>query len=191
MEGSMFAYIILALIILLVAAAIGGYNSLIQIRNQVRNAWKQIDVQLKRRHDLIPNLVNSVKGQMEFEKGTLEGVIQARAAAVGAKNIADSMAKEDMLSSALSKLFAVVENYPTLKANESVHPLMEELTTTENQITFARQFYNDITTTYNTKLEMFPANLFASSMGFKFFPLFQVKDTAERDVPRVDLSLKK
>ena len=187
----MMFYISLVVVIILVTISIGGYNTLIRLRNQVRNAWKQIDVQLKRRHDLIPNLVNAVKGQMEFEKGTLESVVQARAAAVGAKTVADSMAKEDVLSSALSKLFAVVENYPELKANESVKPLMEELTTTENQITFARQFYNDITTTFNTKLEMFPTNLFASSMGFKFFPLFQVKDAAEREAPTVDLSLKK
>jgi LemA protein len=184
-------FILLAVILILVLLFVGMYNSLVRIRNQVRNAWKQIDIQLKRRHDLIPNLVNAVKGQMEFEKGTLEGVIQARAAAVGAKNISDSMVKEDMLSSALSKLFAVVENYPTLKANESVAPLMEELTTTENQISFARQFYNDITTTFNTKIELFPANLFASALGFKLFPLFQVKDAAEREVPTVDLSLKK
>jgi LemA protein len=187
----MFFFVFFILIIIVSAVGIIGYNSLIRLRNQVRNAWKQIDIQLKRRHDLIPNLVNAVKGQMEFEKGTLEGVINARAAAVGATNIADSIAKEDVLSSALSKLFAVVENYPTLKANESVQPLMEELTTTENQITFARQFYNDITTSYNTKLEIFPTNLFASSMGFKFFPLFQVKDTQEREAPAVDISLKK
>ncbi|RPI07028.1 MAG: LemA family protein [Ignavibacteriae bacterium] len=186
----MFFFLLLALVIILAAFAIGGYNSLIQIRNQVRNAWKQIDIQLKRRHDLIPNLVNAVKGQMEFEKGTLERVIQARAAAVGAHSIPDSMAKEDVLSSALSKLLAVVENYPTLKANESVGPLMEELTTTENQISFARQFYNDITTKYNTKLEIFPTNLFASSFGFKMFPLFTIKDAGERETPTVDLSLK-
>jgi LemA protein len=184
-------FFIIGIVIVIAAIVILTYNSLIRIRNQVRNAWKQIDVQLKRRHDLIPNLVNAVKGQMEFEKGTLESVVQARAAAVNASGIADSIAKEDILSSALSKLFAVVENYPTLKANESVKPLMEEVTTTENQITFARQFYNDITTTYNTKLEIFPINLFASSFGFKFFPLFQVKDAAEREVPTVDLSLKK
>jgi LemA protein len=184
-------FIIIGLVVIIAAIVIFVYNSLIRVRNQVRNAWKQIDVQLKRRHDLIPNLVNTVKGQMEFEKGTLESVIQARAAAVNASGIADSIAKEDILSSALSKLFAVVENYPTLKANESVKPLMEELTTTENQITFARQFYNDITTNYNTKLEMFPVNLFASSFGFKLFPLFQVKNAAEREVPIVDLSLKK
>ncbi len=184
-------FVVLALVIILVIVAIALYNGLIRIRNQVRNAWKQIDVQLKRRHDLIPNLVNAVKGQMEYEKGTLENVIKARAAAVGATGIADSMAKEDVLSSALSKLFAVVENYPTLKANESVRPLMEELTTTENQISFARQFYNDITTTFNTKLEVFPTNLFASALGFRLFPLFQVKDASEREVPTVDLSLKK
>ena len=187
----MLAFVFIAFIILIVAVSIAAYNSFVRLRNQVRNAWKQIDVQLKRRHDLIPNLINAVKGQMEFEKGTLESVILARSAAVGAKNIADSIEKEDMLSTALSKLFAVVENYPTLKANESVQPLMEELTTTENQITFARQFYNDITTSYNTKLEMFPANLFASSFGFKMLPLFQIKESADRETPTVDLSLKK
>jgi LemA protein len=180
-----------ALIVVIIFILIGIYNSLIRVRNQVRNAWKQIDIQLKRRHDLIPNLVQAVKGQMEFEKGTLESVIQARSAAVGAKSISDSIAKEDMLSSALSKLFAVVENYPVLKANESVRPLMEELTTTENQISFARQFYNDITTTFNTKIEIFPTNLFASSLGFKMFPLFQIKEAHEREVPAVDLSLRK
>jgi LemA protein len=183
--------IILAVIVVLGLFLIGIYNSLVRVRNQVRNAWKQIDVQLKRRHDLIPNLVNAVKGQMEFEKSTLESVIQARAAAINAKGISDSIAKEDLLSSALSKLFAVVENYPTLKANESIKPLMEELTTTENQISFARQFYNDITTTFNTKLEIFPTNLFASALGFELFPLFQVENAAEREVPNVDLSLRK
>jgi LemA protein len=182
--------IFVVLILVLVAVAITGYNSFVKLRNEVRNAWKQIDVQLKRRHDLIPNLVNSVKGQMEFEKGTLEGVVQARAAAVNAGSVAESMVKEDVLSSALSKLFAVVENYPNLKSNESVQPLMEELTTTENQITFARQFYNDIVTTYNTKLEMFPANLFALSMGFRHFPFFQIKDEQDRQTPTVNLSLK-
>jgi LemA protein len=184
-------FILIGILIALILIFIMTYNSLIRVRNQVRNAWQQIDVQLKRRHDLIPNLVNAVKGEMEFEKSTLESVIKARAAAVNATGIADSIAKEDVLSSALSKLFAVVENYPTLKANESVKSLMEELTTTENQITFARQFYNDISTTFNTKLEMFPVNLFASSFGFTVFPLFQIKDEREREVPTVDLSLKK
>jgi LemA protein len=187
----MLFFIVLAIAIILVLIAISVYNGLIRIRNQVRNAWKQIDVQLKRRHDLIPNLVNAVKGEMEFEKGTLENVVRARSAAVGASGMADSVAKEDVLSSALSKLFAVVENYPNLKANEEVQRLMEELTTTENQITFARQFYNDMTTTYNTKLEVFPTNLFASALGFALFPLFQVENAAEREVPTVDLSMKK
>ena len=181
----MFFLIFLALVIILVVVAIGGYNSLIQIRNQVRNAWKQIDVQLKRRHDLIPNLVNAVKGQMEFEKSTLESVIQARAAAINAKGISDSMAKEDLLSSALSKLFAVVENYPTLKANESVKPLMEELTTTENQISFARQFYNDSVMTYNVRIEVFPVNFVASMFSFGHRDLFEVKAEAEREAPQV------
>lgn len=187
----MLFFVFIGIMGVLIILAITGYNALIRLRNQVRNAWKQIDVQLKRRHDLIPNLVNAVQGQMEFEKGTLEGVTTARAAAVGATGMTESMAKEDLLSSALSKLFAVVENYPTLKANESVAPLMEELTTTENQISFARQFYNDITTSYNTRLEVFPANLFASSLGFKFFPLFQVKDAHEREAPDVNLSKKR
>ncbi|MBN1397717.1 MAG: LemA family protein [Bacteroidetes bacterium] len=187
----MLFYIIAAIIILLFFVVIGIYNSLISVRNQVRNAWRQIDVQLKRRHDLIPNLVNAVKGQMEFEKSTLESVVQARAAAINAKGISDSIAKEEMLSSALSKLLAVVENYPNLKSNEQVKQLMEELTTTENQITFARQFYNDITTTYNTKLEKFPTNLFASALGFELSPLFQIENAAEREVPKVDLSIKK
>jgi LemA protein len=166
-------YIFLALVVILVAVSMGGYNSLIRLRNQVRNAWKQIDVQLKRRHDLIPNLVNAVKGQMEFEKSTLECVVQARAAAVSAKTMNESMAKEDLLSSALSKLFAVVENYPALKANESIQPLIEELTTTENQISFARQFYNDIATSHNTKLELFPTNPFASSLALHCFRCFR------------------
>jgi len=183
--------IFLAFVVLLIAISIFGYNALIRLRNQVRNAWKQIDIQLKRRHDLIPNLVNAVKGQMEFEKGTLEGVIYARSAAVNAAGMTESISKEGDLTSALSKLFAVVESYPALKANENIGPLMEELTTTENQITFARQFYNDITTSYNTRLEVFPANLFASSLGFKLFPLFHMKDAHEREAPTVDLSAKK
>lgn len=187
---SIIAILIVAAIVIALFL-IGTYNSLIRIRNQVKNAWQQIDVQLKRRHDLIPNLVNTVKGYMEFEKSTLEAVIQARAAAVGARNIADSIQKEDVLTSALSKLFAVVENYPNLKANESVAGLMEELRTTENQIAFSRQFYNDIATKFNTKIEVFPVNLFASSFGFVLFPLFEIKDAREKETPVVDLSMKK
>jgi LemA protein len=183
-------FILLAIVILVILISIFSYNSLIQFRNEVRNAWKQIDIQLKRRHDLIPNLVNAVRGQMEFEKETLEKVISARAAAVSASSVADTIKKEGELSSALSRVIAVTEKYPDLKSNEAANNLMEELTTTENQVTFARQFYNDLSTSYNTKLEKFPNNLFASSFGFKIVPLFQITENQERNVPVVDLSRK-
>ncbi len=184
-------YIFVAAVIILIAWVIAKYNGLITLRNQVTNGWKQIDVQLKRRHDLIPNLVNTVRGQMQFEQETLEKVIQARNAAVSAKGVADAAAKEDMLTGALSKLFALVENYPTLKSNENVKQLQEELTSTENKISFARQFYNDIATKFNIAQQVFPANLIASIFGFKAAELFEIQVAAEREAPTVDLSLKK
>jgi LemA protein len=184
-------YILLAAILLLFFWVIAKYNSLVTLKNQVTNGWKQIDVQLKRRHDLIPNLVNTVRGQMQFEQETLEKVIQARNAAASAKGVADAAAKEDMLTGALSKLFALVENYPTLKSNENVLQLQEELTSTENKISFARQFYNDIATKFNIAQEVFPANIIASMFNFKTAELFEIKSDAERQVPNVDLSLKK
>lgn len=184
-------YIFLAAFLLMIVWVIAKYNSLIALRNQVTNGWKQIDVQLKRRHDLIPNLVNTVRGQMQFEQETLEKVIQARNAAVSAKGVADSAAKEDVLTSALSKLFALVENYPTLRSNENVKQLQEELTSTENKISFARQFYNDIATKFNISQQVFPANIIASMFNFKIAELFEIQVAAEREVPTVDLSLKK
>jgi len=184
-------YLFIAAIALLVVWTIAKYNALITLRNQVTNGWKQIDVQLKRRHDLIPNLVNTVRGQMQFEQETLEKVIQARNSAVSAKGVADAAAKEDVLSSALTKLFALVENYPTLKSNENVKQLQEELTSTENKISFARQFYNDIATKFNIAQQVFPANLIASIFNFKPAELFEIQTAAEREVPNVDLSLKK
>jgi LemA protein len=184
-------YIFLAAVLLLIAWVIAKYNSLVTLRNQVTNGWKQIDVQLKRRHDLIPNLVNTVRGQMQFEQETLEKVIQARNAAVSAKGIADAAEKENMLSGALSKLFALVENYPSLKSNENVLQLQEELTSTENKISFARQFYNDIATKFNISQQVFPANIIASMFNFKPSELFELTVAAEREAPRVDLSLKK
>jgi len=187
----MLFFALVAVLVIVIIAAIVAYNSLVQIRNQVKNAWKQIDIQLKRRHDLIPNLVNTVRGQMEFEKETLEAVISARAAAVNASGIADTIKKEGDLTAALSKLIAVSENYPDLKSNDAANQLMEELTTTENQITFSRQFYNDLSTTYNTKLESFPMNLFAKDLGFNLTPLFQIAKKEEREAPVVDLSAKK
>jgi LemA protein len=167
------------------------YNLLVTLRNQVENGWKQIDIQLKRRHDLIPNLVNIVKGYMEFEQDTLTKVIEARNAAVGAHGVADSAAKEGALTGALTKLFALMENYPTLKANENVKQLQEELTATENKVGFARQFYNDISMKFNIAQEVFPGNIIASMFSFRRAELFSVTDDAERAVPKIDLSLRK
>ncbi len=184
-------YLFIAAVALLIVWVVAKYNSLITLRNQVTNGWKQIDVQLKRRHDLIPNLVNTVRGQMQFEQETLEKVIQARNSAISAKGVADTAAKEDILSSALTKLFALVENYPTLKSNENVKQLQEELTSTENKISFARQFYNDIATKFNIAQQVFPANIIASMFSFKPAEMFEIQVAAEREVPTVDLSLKK
>jgi len=178
----------LAVVAIWVAAK---YNSLVTLRNQVENGWKQIDIQLKRRHDLIPNLVNIVKGYMEFEQDTLTKVVQARNAAVSAQGVADSAAKEGALTGALTKLFALMENYPTLKANENVKQLQEELTGTENKVGFARQFYNDISMKFNIAQETFPGNIIASMFSFRRAELFAVTDEAERAVPGVDLSLRK
>ena len=170
--------------------AIWRYNGLISLRNQVANGWKQIDVQLKRRHDLIPNLVAAVKGEMQFEQDTLEKVIAARNTAVSARGVADAAEKENALTQTLSRLFALAENYPTLKANESVKALMEELSSTENRIGFARQFYNDIATRYNTAQQVFPDNFIAQTFRFQPVELFQIQDETERAVPKVDLNLR-
>ncbi len=183
--------VILGVLVLIVVWVISQYNNLVTLRNQVENGWKQIDVQLKRRHDLIPNLVSTVKGFMQFEQDTLEKVIQARNAATTATGVADAAAKESALTGALGKLFALAEAYPNLKSNENVKQLQEELSSTENKIGFARQFYNDIATKFNIAQQVFPANIIASMFGFKSAELFQVTDAAERAVPAVDLSLKK
>ena len=169
--------------------AIVTYNRLIGLRNQKDNGWRQIDVQLKRRHDLIPNLVNTVRGAMEFERDTLTAVMDARSRAMAAAGPADASRKEGELTQALGRLFAVAENYPQLRANENVKMLQEELASTENKIGFARQFYNDIATKYNISRETFPSNLIAGSFGFTRADLFEVTDAAERAVPQVNLSL--
>ena len=184
-----FGFIVVVAVVLI--WAVMKYNSLITLRNQVQNAWKQIDVQLKRRHDLIPNLINTVRGYMEFEQETLQKVIAARNAAVAAIGVADAAQKEGALTGALSRLFALAENYPTLKANENVRQLQEELASTENKISFARQFYNDISTKFNIGQQVFPGNLIARLFGFQPVELFEIKEEAERAVPTVDLSLKK
>jgi LemA protein len=183
---------LLILVVVAVFAAIWAiwrYNSLVSLRNQVANGWRQIDVQLKRRHDLIPNLVQAVKGEMQFERDTLERVIQARNTAVAAKGVADAADKENALTQTLSRLFALAENYPNLKSNEQVKALMEELSSTENRIGFARQFYNDIATRFNTAQQVFPDNLIAQAFRFQPVELFEIRDETERAVPRVDLGL--
>jgi LemA protein len=184
------------LLVLIGVAVVGAlwavfrYNNLVSLKNQVANAWKQIDVQLKRRHDLIPNLIASVKGEMQFEQDTLEKVIQARNSAVAARGVADSAEKENQLTQTLSRLFALAENYPTLKANENVRGLMEELTSTENKIGFARQFYNDLATRFNTAQQIFPDNLIAQAFKFQTVELFEITAPAEREVPAVDLNIR-
>jgi len=182
--------LLVLLAVLAAVWAIWRYNNLISLRNQVANGWKQIDIQLKRRHDLIPNLVAAVKGEMQFEQDTLEKVIQARNSAVSARGVADAAGKENALTQTLSRLFALAENYPNLKSNEQVKTLMEELSSTENRIGFARQFYNDIATRYNTAQQIFPDNLIAQTFRFQPVELFELKDDAERAVPRVDLNIR-
>jgi len=162
------------------------YNRLVNLRNQVRNAWRQIDVQLKRRHDLIPNLVETVKDYMSYEQETLEKVVEARNRAVGASNPEESIMAEGILGAALGKLFALMEAYPDLKANESVARLMEELSATENKISFSRQFYNDSVMALNNGVQVFPSNIVAGMFGFSPATYFEVAE-AEAEAPKVDI----
>ena len=187
----MILLVVFGILLLFLFWGIAQYNKLVTLRNQVQNGWKQIDVQLKRRHDLIPNLVSTVKGYMQYEQETLDKVIQARNAATTASGVADSAVKENALTGALGRLFALAENYPTLKANENVKQLQEELSSTENKIGFARQFFNDIATKFNIAQQVFPANIIAGMFSFQPSELFEVTDATERAVPNVDLSLKK
>lgn len=164
------------------------YNRLINLRNQVRNAWRQIDVQLKRRHDLIPNLVEVVKDYMSYEQETLRQVVEARGKAVmvEGKGAGAAMAAEQGLTGALGRLFAVMENYPDLKANQNVSSLMEELSSTENKIAFSRQFYNDSVMSLNNAVETFPSNVLANTFGFHQEEYFEI-DVPDRVAPKVDL----
>ncbi len=192
-----FGLILLALIILAALWAIGIYNKLINLRNQVKNAWSQIDVQLQRRYDLIPNLVETVKGYMNFEKGTLEAVISARNQAVAARdNIAKSggptesslqplMGAETQLSGALTRFFALSENYPELRASEPLQKLQEELSSTENKVAFARQAYNDQALEYNTAQQVFPTNFFAGAFGHHPADLYQIEEPEAKKAVKV------
>jgi LemA protein len=185
-----FAIVILVIVVILIFIGVGIYNGLVGARNQTKNAWAQIDVQLKRRHDLIPNLVETVKGYMEHERGTLEAVTNARNLAQSLSNasVADRAKAEGELGGALSRLLAVAENYPTLKANENFLALQEELSSTENKISFSRQFYNDCVLKFNNMIQMFPSNIIASMGGFKEGEFFEVKVEAEREAPKVSFA---
>lgn len=181
------AIIIIGIILILAFIFIGIYNGLVRARNQVKNAWSQIDVQLKRRYDLIPNLVETVKGYMTHERETLEAVVKARNQAVSVAGTgAGAQARaEGELSGALSRLFALAEAYPDLKANQNFLGLQEELTSTENKIGFARQYYNDSVLHYNNQIESFPSNIVANMGGFKQGEFFEVAKPEEREAPKV------
>jgi LemA protein len=177
--------VVAGIIVLGLLWLMGAYNGLVRLRNEVKNAWSQIDVQLKRRHDLIPNLIETVKGYAAHERGTLDAVVQARTKAVAAQDVGDRVKAEGELSQALGRLMMLVESYPDLKANQNFLALQEELTSTENKIGFARQYYNDSVMRYNTQIQVFPQNLIAGSFGFHESPFFEVEDQAERAVPQV------
>jgi LemA protein len=174
-----------AVVLLAVFSLIGMYNRLVRMRNEVKNAWAQIDVQLKRRHDLIPNLVETAKGYMTHERETLEAVTEARNLARQAGGPGEASAAEQQLSQAMGQFFLVVEQYPDLKANENFLALQEELTSTENKISFARQYYNDQVMQFNTAIQSFPTNLVAGMFGFEEQKMFEIELEAEREVPEV------
>ena len=178
-------WLLLIIPAVLVFWVIGMYNGLVRGRNQVDNAWSQIDVQLKRRHDLIPNLVETVKGYMDHEKDVLESVIKARQMAIAADSVEGTAQAENMLTGALKDLFALSEAYPDFKANTNMQTLQEELSSTENKIAFARQHHNDSVTSYNNKLETFPSNLIANTFNFRPKYLFEVDSLAEREPVKV------
>jgi LemA protein len=167
---------------------IAMYTGLVQARNQVKNAWAQIDVQLKRRHDLIPNLVETAKGYMKHERDTLENITKARNLAAQPHGVADQAKAEGELTRAMSSFFVVVENYPDLKANTNFLQIQEELTSTENKIGFARQYFNDETMKFNTNVEQFPSNIVAGMFNFKQGEFFEIEDAAQREVPKVSFS---
>ncbi|MBN2308351.1 MAG: LemA family protein [Candidatus Hydrogenedentes bacterium] len=178
-------YIVAGLALVAAVAVIAIYNSLVRLKNHVENAWSQIDVQLKRRHDLIPNLVETVKGYMNHERETLEAVTRARGAAAAASGVQNQAAAENALGGALGRFFVAVEKYPDLKASQNFLALQEELASTENKIGFARQFYNDSVMRLNTKVQMFPSNLVAGVFRFNRAEFFEIDDAAARSAPEV------
>jgi len=180
--------VVAVIVVLLIIFVIGVYNALIRLRNQVDNSWSQIDVQLKRRHDLIPNLVETAKGYMKHERETFEAITKARSQAMGAKTVSEASKAEGTLGEALSRFMLVVENYPDLKANQNFLAVQEELTSTENKISFARQSYNDQVLFFNNKIQMFPSNIVANTFNFGKRDFFELESAAEREVPKVSFS---
>ena len=180
--------VVLAIIAFLVFFVVSMYNSLIRLRNQVKNAWSQIDVQLKRRHDLIPNLLEAVKGYMVHERETLQNITNARTQAMSATTVEDKSKAELKLTDAMTKFNLVVENYPDLKANQNFLALQEELASTENKISFSRQNYNDQVLYFNNKIEMFPSNILAGMFNFTKETFFELEDKGERAVPKVSFN---
>ncbi len=181
--------VIIGIIVGIAAYVISMYNSWVKLRNQVKNAWSQIDVQLKRRHDLIPNLIETVKGYMTHERDTLENITKARSQAVTAEGVGDKAKAEGELTRALGKFNLVVENYPDLKANQNFLALQEELTSTENKISFSRQNYNDRVLFYNNKIQSFPSNVMAGAFNFKEEEeFFEIEEESERKAPKVSFS---
>jgi len=182
----MITFIVLIILLVVALYLISLYNTLVKLRNQVKNAWAQIDVQLKRRHDLIPNLVEVVKDYMAYEQETLTKVIEARSKAISAQGVMETSKAENQLTGALKSLFAVFERYPDLKANQNVMSLQEELTSTENKIAFARQYYNDSVMRINNQTQVFPSSIIANMFGFQPEQYYEVPE-AEKEVPKVDL----
>ena len=190
--GALFGGAVLVIVLFIggLILVVGGwliitYNGLVGLRNAVKNAWSQIDVQLKRRYDLIPNLVETVKGYAKHERETLENVVKARQAGIDAKTVKDQAQAENMITGALRQLFALSEAYPDLKANQNFLALQEELSSTENKIAFSRQYYNDSVQTFNTRQQQFPANLIAGMFGFTPADFFEIEDPAARQAPKV------
>ncbi|MBL7222934.1 MAG: LemA family protein [Candidatus Brocadiae bacterium] len=177
-------YVLIGVAVVLILWFVAAYNGLVRLRNQVKNAWAQIDVQLKRRYDLIPNLLETVKGYMKHEREVLENVTKARAAAMGATGPAAAGVAEGQVQRALADLRVVMENYPELKANENAMQLQEELTSTENKIGFARQFYNDSVMQFNNKTEMVPTNIVAGMFSFQKAELFEIPEE-QKEAPKV------
>ena len=178
----MLIWILIGVVVLLLLYVVLTYNGLVRLRNRVKNAWAQIDVQLKRRYDLIPNLVETVKGYAKHERETFEAVTQARANAINASGVAEQAQAENMITGALKSLFSVAEAYPELKANENFLALQEELTGTEGRISYARQFYNDAVLQLNNKIESFPSNIVAGRFGFQQQEFFEADDTSRGPV---------